>query len=110
MQALNLMNDVTFVEASRLLAQSVLRMDEPKRLSAAFLRVMQRRPTREESRILNQSLTAHLSKFRTNPNAANSLLKLGQSPLPENLDHAELAAWTMICSTLLNLDETVTKE
>ena len=43
------------------------------------------------------------------PNAAQELLAVGESPLNETLDPAELAAWTAVASAVLNLDETVTK-
>lgn len=110
MQALNLMNDVTFVEAARVLAQSVLLVNESARMATAFRRVVQRRPTPAESRFLGKSLAVHRARYRADPASAASLLAVGQAPLPEDVDPVELAAWTMICSTLLNLDETVTKE
>jgi len=110
MQALNLMNDVTFVEAARVLAQDLWSVDKSKRLTAAFLRVVQRTPAPAESRLLRQSLAAHLAKYRADPKAAESLLAVGKAPPPKDVNRAELAAWTMLCNTLLNLDETVTKE
>lgn len=110
MQALNLMNDVTFVESARVLAQAVLPVKKSDRLNFAFLRVVQRKPHPSETRLLRNSLAAHLVKYRRDSRAAESLVSVGTAPLPEDFDPAELAAWTMICSTLLNLDETVTKE
>ncbi|MBG85723.1 MAG: hypothetical protein CMO80_02345 [Verrucomicrobiales bacterium] len=110
MQALNLMNDETFVEASRVLAQSILQATKHKRLTTAFLRVLQRKPNARESGVLERSLATHLAKYRAAPEAADDLLSVGQAALPDGIDRAELAAWTMICSTLMNLDETVTKE
>ena len=110
MQALNLMNDVTFVEPARVLAQSILTESESNRLSMAFRRVLHREPEPAEARLLKGSLTTHLAKYRKNSDSASSLISMGAAPLPKGFDSAELAAWTLICSTLLNLDEAVTKE
>ncbi len=122
LQALNLMNDVTFVEAARVLAQEIL-VESPKSpktpkspkspreaLDRVFRRILQRSPDPAEASLLLESLAAYQARYANDENAARSLISAGNSAAPANLEPARLAAWTMICTTLLNLDETVTKE
>ena len=112
LQALNLMNDVTFVEAARVLAQQLLsnhRTDED-RLKAAYHHLLSRDPSKAEARILLTSKATYLTKYMKDPDAAVAYVSFGDSPVDESLEPVELASWTMLCNTLLNLDETVTKE
>ena len=114
LQALNLMNDVTFVEAARGLAQRVLAEPQSRshsdRIALAFRLATARPPTAEEGRILLESLEAHLATFSSNRKAAKELLGTGESPVPKGLDPREVAAYTAVASLILNLDETITKE
>ena len=112
LQALNLMNDVTFVEAARVLAQNVFHAakSDDARFRWAFQKVTARGPSKQESEILLASLGHYQKLFAGSPESAKSLIAYGASPVDEKIPPAELAAWTTICSTLLNLDETVTKE
>jgi hypothetical protein len=55
-------------------------------------------------------LSRQLTSFRRDRQAAAKLLSVGESPRKTRLDAAELAAWTMVASTILNLDETITKQ
>lgn len=112
LQALNLMNDVTFVEASRVLAQKLLSRlkDDTEILRAAFQQLLGRFPEPDESRILLSSKTSYHQRYSGNPDAARALISFGEWPHDESISPADLASWTLICSTLLNLDETVTKE
>ena len=114
LQALNLMNDVTFVEAARGLAQRVLSGPESQshsdRIARAFRLATARRPTDEEEKILLDSLEAHLASYRSNRKAARKLVNTGESPVPKGLDLREVAAYTAVASLILNLDETITKE
>lgn len=112
LQALNLLNDVTFVEASRNLAQRVLLAEgSPEaRLDRAFLLTVSRPATETERQVLLASLKIYEAWFGRHPDKAKSYLKYGESTRSEQLNDAELAAWATICSTILNLDETVTKE
>jgi hypothetical protein len=113
LQALNLLNDVTYVEAARMLAQRVLKEAGPTseaRLQRAFRLVLSRPPTAAEARILNDSLAHSLRKYRTEPAAARKLLAVGEAKADPKLDVAELAAYAALCSLILNLDETLTKE
>ncbi len=112
LQALNLMNDVTFVEAARVLAQNVFHAakSDDARFRWAFQKVTARGPSKQESEILLASLGHYQKLFAGSPESAKSLIAYGASPVDEKIPPAELAAWTTICSTLLNIDETVTKE
>jgi len=113
LQALTLMNDVTFVEASRRLAQRVMHeagASPEDRLTYAFRLVTSRQPRSAELEILVRNFARQLSRFRKQPAAATDLLKIGESPCDEKLSAAELAAYTAVAGLVLNLDETVTKE
>ncbi len=113
LQALILMNDVTFVEAARALAQRVLREGGPTaedRLTLAFRLATARRPTAVEMNVLRAGLEHHRADFRKDRAAALRLVRVGESPRGEKLDVTDLAAYTAVASLILNLDETITKE
>jgi hypothetical protein len=112
LQALNLLNDVTFVEAARVLAQNTLSAsrDDQACLTQIFERVLSRPPEKLEQTVLLASLTHHRQRFLNDNEAANALIETGEWPASENLAAAELAAWTTLCSTIFNLDEAITKE
>ena len=48
--------------------------------------------------------------YRGDRKAASELLRVGESKVDDKIDQTELAAWTMVASAILNLDETITKE
>jgi mono/diheme cytochrome c family protein len=112
LQALILMNDVQYFEAARAFAQRLIKAggaSESDRLAWAFRAVTARHPNALEQRILADALSAHLAKFKAEPDAAKQAITFGESkPAPE-LDPTELAAYTMVANMLLNLDEAVSK-
>ena len=113
LQALILMNDPTYVEASRVLAERALTeggSSDSDRLAFAYRRATAREPSPKEKDVLLTLLQQQAEDYRRHPDAARELLTLGDSPHNPNLDEQELAAWTMVASTILNLDETITKE
>ncbi|MEK6238783.1 MAG: DUF1553 domain-containing protein, partial [Planctomycetales bacterium] len=112
LQALTLMNEVSFVESARVLAERVLKEnDKPEqRVAAAFRLATARVPRAVELTIVLTGLDRHLKTYRENPSAAVQLLGAGERPRDKTLDVAELAAYTAITSLILNLDEAVTKE
>jgi hypothetical protein len=112
LQALTLMNDVTFVEAARVLAQRVMQESDSAadRLSRIFQRVLSRQPNDRELAILVEGLAEHVAQFQADSASSEKLIAAGEYPLPDSLDKAELAAYTTIASLVLNLDETVTKQ
>jgi hypothetical protein len=111
LQALVLLNDPTFVEAARALAERALRASsaDGERLAAAFRRVTGRRPAAEERQVLEQLLAEQRRLFGGDPGGAARLLAVGESSRDASLDAVEHAAWTMVAGAILNLDEAVTK-
>jgi len=111
LQALCLMNDPVFVEAARKLAERLLREapDDASRLALAFKLVLSRTAKPAEAAALQTLKDAQLRTYRADAKAAGSLLQVGESPRDPALDPAELAAWTLAASALLNLDEAITK-
>ena len=112
LQALALMNDVTFVEAARALAQRVMRTHDgvQDRIALAFRLATARHPRADEARILLAGFGYHLDRFGRDPALATGLLEMGEYPLDPERDPSELAAYTAIASLILNLDETITRE
>ncbi len=111
LQALTLMNNVTFVEAARHLAGRVLRnhRSHAERLSDAFETVISRKPDSRELKILLADLNEYLADFAENPDAARDLIAIGESRIDDQFDDAELAAYTLIANTILNLDEAISE-
>ncbi|MCX8157381.1 MAG: PSD1 and planctomycete cytochrome C domain-containing protein [Verrucomicrobiae bacterium] len=112
LQALLLMNDIPYVECARQLATRMLKEGgslPPQRLTYGFRLVTGRAPSASEMNILRQSLESHLARYRANTEAARQLVRVGEWPVDESLDTAELAAYTLVANLLLNLDEVVTK-
>lgn len=117
LQALVTMNDPQFVEAARHLAQHALAaaggaaagdacapaLDEIAR------RVLCRPLKPRETELLAASLGDLLGHYRAHPDDARALLAIGESPVDETLDPSALAAWTMLCNEVLNLDEVLNK-
>jgi mono/diheme cytochrome c family protein len=111
LQALVTLNDPQFVEAARALAQLVMTnaSDRDARLNLLSKRVLLRELTAEEREVVHQSLEDLTAHYKSQPEAAKELLKVGDHPVNVELDSAELAAWTMIANELFNLDETINK-
>ena len=111
LQALNLMNDPTYVEASRFLAVRMMEnsADAPQRLAYGFRTALARTPRPAEMTILERAHQRALADFRAAPEAAKALLAVGTKPADPKYDSAELAAFTSVASTILCMDETITK-
>lgn len=112
LHALTTLNDVTYVEAARALAQRVMWSSSPgePNLTLAFRLVFLRRPTPAELTTLSESLDRLREEFGSDPAAAAKLLKVGESKRDESLDATEHASLTVLCGSLLNLDEALCKE
>jgi mono/diheme cytochrome c family protein len=112
LQALALLNEVTFVEAARGMAESMLRSPgtPAERLTTAFRAATSRAPTAEELRVLVAGWERRLAKYKADIEAAKKLITLGDHASDPQLDPAELAAYTLTANVILNLDEVVTKE
>ena len=112
LQALNLLNDPTYVEASRWLAQRMINEGGPtaqSRLTHGFRLLLSRQPHPSELKTLISALERHRADFLSEPEAAKQFLAIGESKANAQADPAELAAFSLVASTLLNLDEAVSK-
>jgi len=113
LQALVLLNDPTYVEAARALAGKMMHEGGPdaaRRIRYAFRLATAREPDAKEVQVLREIERAELAQYRRNPDGARKLLNVGESKSDAKLDANELAAWTTVASTILNLDETITRE
>jgi hypothetical protein len=113
LQALDLMNDVQFVEAARKLAERMMReggATPESRIAYGFRLVMARLPHDAEATRLAQALNSFRDRFKTNPSTSEKLLEEGESPRDPSLAPDDLAAYSMVASLILNLDEAVTNE
>ncbi len=112
LQALVLLNDPTYVEASRKLAERMLMeggATPRERIDFAFRLATARHPKDAEFAVLERLFTAQRAAFAEDEAAALKLLRVGETPRDVRLAVDELAAWTMVASVILNLDETVTR-
>jgi hypothetical protein len=102
------------VEAARKMAERVLSTAPDKALTArlrqAFRIAVARGPRSDEQAALIELYDKAVKEFRDDGKAAKELLAVGRSPASADLDPADLAAWTIVCATILNLDETISKE
>jgi hypothetical protein len=111
LQALITMNDPAYVEAARHFSERMIQHDKEAddRLDFGFRLVTARHPSSSEKAVLKEALQKYLAKYEKDAEAAKKLLAVGESPLNEKLNASELAAYTMVASLLLNLDETLNK-
>lgn len=111
LQALTLLNDPIYVEASRKLAErAVLGGATPEaRLTLAFRLAAARAPDAEEMRVLRQTLDKMLAVYRADENKAVAFLSVGSSPRDRSIPPGELAAYTAVANMILNMDEVITK-
>jgi hypothetical protein len=112
LQALTLLNEPAFVEASRRLATRMLRDgggDDATRVAFAFQAATGRKPRAAETQVLVTSLTRLRTDYAAHPDEAEALLKIGATAVDATIAPGELAAATAVASMILNLDETVTK-
>jgi hypothetical protein len=112
LQALLTLNDITYVEAARCLAQRVLLEPgtDEVRIRHMHRLVLCREPNARELAIVSTSLDRHRRHFRASQKEAQKLVSVGESESDLSIEAPEHAAWTMIASTLYNLDETLNKE
>jgi hypothetical protein len=111
-QALVLLNDPSYVEAARSLADRILKEcngSPEERVAWAWRQVLQRLPRVEEMETVMPLLRMHIDHYKADPAAAEALLKTGLTAVPADVDKPELAAWTHVARVLLNLHETITR-
>ena len=113
LHALTMLNDPTWVEAARVLAQRVTKeqTSDEARLARAFALVLGRQPAGQEPALLARMLANQRAVYNlTNPNAAAALLAIGESPRDATIPAAEHAALTATCLALYNLDAAITRD
>ncbi|WP_345322897.1 DUF1553 domain-containing protein [Novipirellula rosea] len=112
LQALVTLNDPQFVEAAKKLAEVALKTnaaDDRARLDFIAERVLARKLSEPEVTILSTILADLRNHYQANAQDASDLLAVGDSTVDATLDATDLAAWTMTCNQIMNLDEALTK-
>jgi hypothetical protein len=112
LQALDLMNNVTYVEAARVLAQRMMKeggATVEARIGFAFRLATARLPTAAERQILQQAFNRQLAAFSAKPDAAKKYVSQGEYPRDETLAVPDLAAYMSVASLILNQSQTVMK-
>jgi hypothetical protein len=112
-QALVLLNDPTYVEAARALAERALRQggkDTPARLHFVFRQVLGRHAEPGEVKLLTALYERHAVQYAADKAEVEALLRVGDRPAPQDLPLHEVAAWTSVARVVLNLHETITRE
>jgi len=112
LHALTMLNDPTFVEAARALAERTMKAepDRGTQRARAFERVVGRAPDAREEAILGAMFERQLAEFSADRAGAERFLSIGESPRDASIDAAEHAALAATCLAILNLDEAVTRE
>jgi len=113
LQALILMNDVTYLEAARKLAERILKeggTSPAQRIEYAYRLALARAPKAVESSVLLKALGHYSARYRDDPRAAIEAIGQGESAQDPKLEVGELAAYAAVASVILNLDEVITKE
>jgi hypothetical protein len=113
LQALNLMNDVTYLEASRKFAERMMKeggSTPEARIDYALRVALARAPKPREQAVLVEAFNRFHTRFAAKPDDAAHFLSEGKSPRDATLNQADLAAYTAVASLIFNMDETVTKE
>jgi hypothetical protein len=112
LQALSLLNEVTFVEAARALGERMIQeggSTAEQRITWAFKRALARSPKADELQLLVTGLRQRQANFTAKPEAAKQFLSIGNKATPANLQPAEAAAYGVTASIILNLNEVVTR-
>jgi len=109
--ALVLLNDPTFIEAARKLAELAIKDggSDDEKLSFLWKRTLSRAPDTEELTLARGLLARRRSDYSADPKAAAELLAVGIAPRDKNLDEQELAAWTATARAVLNLHEAIAR-
>lgn len=113
LQSLVTLNDTQFVETARHFAQRLLQLEDlgdDQRIEAGFRLATARRPKASEREVLRQMLASARQRYQADPVSASELLKIGEAVRDDSLAPATHAAWTIVASAILNLDETLTRE
>ena len=112
LQALVLLNDITYVEAARSFAERIIReggKDSKSRINWALRTALSRQGNEKELKILSELQAKQLTRYTADTTAANELNSVGIKVPPKEIPAAELASWTTVARTILNLHETITR-
>ena len=112
LQSLVLLNDPTFVEAARVLAQRVITTESSAfsdRLAWLTRETLMRDPRAEETVLLQALFENEHRAYQDFPDQADQLISIGEAPVSEQIDRAELAAWTSVTRAIFNLHESITR-
>ena len=111
-QALVLLNDPVFVEAAREFAEKILKssqLSDEDKISFAFHHALTRKPSKEETKVIRELLENQRERYKKDQKAAMDLLKTGMKAYDTSIETSELAAWTSVSRTLLNMYETTAR-
>ena len=111
-QALVLLNDPVFVEAARVFAEKILKSDQASdedKISFAFQNALTREPSDDEIKVIQNLLKNQRQRYKEDNKSAMDLLKTGISKYDPSIEVSELAAWTSISRTILNMYETTAR-
>jgi hypothetical protein len=111
-QALITLNDPQFLEAARVLAQNEMEKstNTEQKIESIFLKVLNRKPLDNELFILRKVFQSETAKFKQSPQKADEFINAGVYPINKKLNKGELAAWALIAHTVMNLDESMSRE
>jgi hypothetical protein len=109
LQALVLLNDPQFVEAARVLAERVIResKNKTKQIILAYRLLTGLQPKPETVSLLSELEKKEFQEYRGEPEQSRALMEVGEFPPDQSLDLAEVAAMTIVCSTIMSFDETL---
>ncbi len=112
LHALTTLNDPTWVEAARMLAQQSMKVtsDLDGRLTHAFRRVLCRQPTDRDLMALRRAYDKQAAIYKADIENARAILSVGAARRDQTLDLTEHAAMSAVCLAILNLDEAMTRE
>jgi Protein of unknown function (DUF1553) len=112
LQALDLLNDPTFVEAARVFGERTLQRggNLPDQIQWAFQQATGRRPENDELQVLVNLHAKSLAHFKADPSGTAEYLKIGDSTVPRNARPAELAAMSNVARVIMNLHEVITRD
>ena len=108
LQALVLLNDPQFIEASRVLAEKLLKEfsgDVQTQAQAAFKKLIGRPPDATELKLLDEIVFQQKELFAKNEAGARQLLAIGETKCDDKLPPADLAATTLMVNAIMNFDE-----
>ena len=107
-----LLNDPTYFEAARVFATRLIQEggeSTGSRLELAFELAVARQPASREAEVLTDYLVSQKERYASDEEAAKKITSAGEHPQPEDIEVAELAAWTSVSRVILNLHETITR-